>query len=110
MKVYVEVYAGEWVTGSGWSYDNAIEYEYDPNCEPCREDLVDFVRESMEGMSTEELEACADDSISDARYKMVVYAAHEDEDDGDYDEDEPIAEYKVWQSDVAKRMLDDMKA
>lgn len=106
-NVYIEVYAGEWVNGSGWSYDNTIEYDYDPDCEPRREDLIDFVEDSMEGMGTEELEGYADDSISDTRYKMIVYAAHEDEDDRDYDDDEPVAVYNVWKSRVAQKMLDE---
>lgn len=37
---------------------------------------------------------------------MTVYAAHDDDGD-DYDYDEPITEYRVWLSDVAKRLLAD---
>ena len=107
--VHIEVYVGEWVNGSGWSYDNAIEYDYDPDCEPRREDLIDFVEDALADKSAEELEGWADDSISDTRYKMIVYAAHADEDDDDYDDDEPIATYNVWKSRVAQKMLDEMK-
>lgn len=108
--VHIEVYAGEWVNGSGWSYDNTIEYDYDPDCEPRREDLIDFVEDAFADSSAEELEGLADDSISDTRYKMIVYAAHEDEDDDDYYYDEPIAVYKVWLSEVAKKLLKRLRA
>ena len=113
-KEHVEVRCDEWETGSGWSIGDSCEYDYDPEHQHTRDDLVDFVDDQLQllldGYSREErlqhLKAYADDSISDTRYTMTVYAAHDDYDD-DYDYDEPITEYRVWLSDVAKRLLAD---
>lgn len=114
-KEHVEVRCDEWETGSGWSGGDSCEYDYDPEHQHTRDDLVDFVDDQLRllldnGYRREErlqlLKAYADDSISDTRYTMTVYAAHDDDDD-DYYYDEPIAEYRVWLSDVAKRLLAD---
>ena len=114
---YVEVRVYDWETGSGWSSGDSCEYDYDPEHQHTRDDLVDFVDDQLrlllDGCGSREerlqlLKAYADDSISDTRYTMTVYAAHDDDDDDDdYDYDEPIAEYRVWLSDVAKRLLAD---
>lgn len=113
-KEHVEVRLDEWETGSGWSSGDSCEYDYDPEHQHTCDDLVDFVDDQLRllldnGYRREErlqrLKAYADDSISDTRYTMTVYAAHDDDDD-DYEYDEPIAEYRVWLSDVAKDMLD----
>lgn len=113
-KEHVEVRCDEWETGSGWSGGDSCEYDYDPEHQHTRDDLVDFVDDHLRllldnGYRREErlqhLKAYADDSISDTRYTMTVYAAHDDDDDDDYYYDEPIAEYRVWLSDVAKRLL-----
>lgn len=115
-KEHVEVYLGEWETGSGWSSGESCEYDYDPEHQHTRDDLVDFVDDQLRllldnGYRREErlqlLKVYADDSISDTKYTMTVYAAHDDDDDDDYYYDEPIAEYRVWLSDVAKDMLAD---
>ena len=115
-KEHVEVRCDEWETGSGWSSGDFCEYDYDPEHHHTRDDLVDFVDDQLHllldnGYSREErlqhLKAYADDSISDTKYTMTVYAAHDDDDDDDYYYDEPIAEYRVWLSDVAKRLLAD---
>lgn len=116
-KEHVEVCLDEWETGSGWSSGDPCEYDYDPEHQHTRDDLVDFVDDQLHLLldncySREErlqlLKAYADDSISDTRYTMTVYAAHDDDDDDDdYYYDEPIAEYRVWLSDVAKRLLAD---
>ena len=112
---YIDVRIDEWETGSGWSSSDSCEYDYDPEHHHTRDDLVDFVDDQLRllldnGYSREErlqhLKAYADDSISDSKYTMTVYAAHDDDDD-DYSDDEPIAEYRVWLSDVAKRLLAD---
>ena len=116
-KEHVEVRCDEWETGSGWSSGDSCEYDYDPEHQHTRDDLVDFVDDQlrllMDGYRSREdrlqlLKAYADDSISDTRYTMTVYAAHDDDDD-DYDYDEPIAEYRVWLSDVAKCLLETEK-
>lgn len=113
---YVEVRCDEWETGSGWSSGDSCEYDYDPEHHHTRDDLIDFVDDQLRllldnGYRRDErlqlLKAYADDSISDTRYTMTVYAAHDDDDDDDYYYDEPIAEYRVWLSDVAKRLLAD---
>lgn len=113
-KEHIEVRVDEWDTGSGWSVGDFCEYDYDPEHQHTRDDLVDFVDDQLRllldnGYRREErlqrLKAYADDSISDTRYTMAVYAAHDDDDD-DYEYDEPIAEYRVWMSDVAKRLLE----
>ena len=113
---YVAVRCDEWETGSGWSSGDFCEYDYDPEHQHTRDDLVDFVDDQlrllMDGYRSREdrlqlLKAYADDSISDTKYTMTVYAAHDDDYDDDYDYDEPIAEYRVWLSDVAKRLLAD---
>ena len=112
---YIEVRVDEWETGSGWSGGDSGEYDYDPEHQHTRDDLVDFVDDQLrlllDGYRSREerlqhLKAYADDSISDTKYTMTVYAAHDDDDD-DYDYDEPIAVYRVWLSDVAKRLLAD---
>lgn len=116
---HVEVRVDDWETGSGWSGGDSCEYDYDPEHQHSRDDLVDFVDDQLrlllDGCRSREermqrLKAYADDSISDARYVMTVYAAHDDDDDddyyNDYSDDEPIAEYRVWLSDVAKDMLE----
>lgn len=118
-KEHVEVRCDEWETGSGWSGGDSCEYDYDPEHQHTRDDLVDFVDDQLRqlldnGYSREErlqhLKAYADDSISDTRYTMTVYAAHDDDDDDDdYYYDEPLAEYRVWLSDVAKRLLETEK-
>nr|DAU29487.1 MAG TPA: hypothetical protein [Caudoviricetes sp.] len=114
-KEHVEVRVDEWETGSGWSCGDSCEYEYDPEHQHTRDDLVDFVDDQLRllldnGYRREErlqrLKAYADDSISDTPYTMTVYAAHDDDDDNDYSHDEPIAVYRVWMSDVAKRLLE----
>ena len=114
-KEHVEVRCDEWETGSGWISGDSCEYDYDPEHQHTRDDLVDFVDDQlrllMDGYRSREdrlqlLKAYADDSISDTKYTMSVYAAHDDDDD-DYSDDEPIAEYRVWLSDVAKRLLAD---
>ncbi len=108
-KEHVEVRVDEWETGSGWSSGDSCEYDYDPERHHTSDDLVDFVDDQLrlllDGCRSREermqrLKAYADDSISDARYVMTVYAAHDD------DDDEPIAEYKVWLSSIAKRLLE----
>lgn len=115
-KEHVEVRLDEWENGSGWSCGDACEYDYDPDHKHTRDDLIDYVDDALRLMlddcrSREDrlkrLEAIADDSISDTKYTMTVYVAHDDDDD--YSDDEPIAEYKVWLSDVAKRLLDAQK-
>lgn len=116
-KEHVEVRLGEWETGSGWSSGDSCEYDYDPEHQHTRDDLIDFVDDQLRllldnGCRSREdrlqlLKAYADDSISDTRYTMTVYAAHDDDDDDDYYYDEPITEYRVWLSDVAKRLLAD---
>ena len=115
-KEHVEVRGDEWETGSGWSSGDSCEYDYDPEHQHTRDDLVDFVDDQLrlllDGCRSREerlqrLKAYADDSISDTKYTMTVYAAHDDDDDDDYYYDEPIAEYRVWLSDVAKRLLAD---
>lgn len=114
-KEHVEVRCDDWETGSGWSGGDSCEYEYDPEHQHTRDDLVDFVddqiRACLDCYRTREgrlgfLAALADDSRTDTQYSMAVYAAHDDDDDDDYSDDEPIAEYKVWMSDVAKDMLE----
>ncbi len=114
-KEHVEVRLDEWETGSGWSCGDACEYDYDPDHKHTRDDLIDFADDQLRLMlddcrsredRLQRLEAEADDSISNTQYTMTVYAAH---DDDDYSDDEPIAEYKVWRSDVAKRLLDALK-
>ena len=114
-KEHVEVRCDEWETGSGWSIGGFCEYDYDPEHQHIRDDLVDFVDDQLrlllDGCGSREerlqlLKAYADDSISDTKYTMAVYAAHDDDDD-DYSDGEPIAEYRVWLSDVAKRLLAD---
>lgn len=111
-KEHVEVRCDEWETGSGWSCGDSCEYEYDPEHHHSRDDLVNFVDDQLRllldnGYRREDrlqrLKAYADDSISDTKYSLTVYAAHDDDDD--YSDDEPIAEYRVWLSDVAKDML-----
>lgn len=111
-KEHVEVRCDDWDTGSGWSSGDSCEYDYDPEHHHTRDDLVDFVDDQLrlllDGCRSREehlqrLKAYADDSLSDVKYTMTVYAAH---DDDDYSDDEPIAEYKVWMSDVAKDMLE----
>ena len=115
-KEHVEVRLDEWETGSGWSDGDSCEYDYDPEHHHTRDDLVDFVDGQLRllldnGYRRDErlqlLKAYADDSISDTKYTMTVYAAHDDDDDDDYYYDEPIAEYRVWLSNVAKRLLAD---
>ena len=112
-KEHVEVRCYDWETGSGWSSGDSCEYDYDPEHHHTLDDLVDFVDDQLQLLldgcrSREErlqrLEAYAYDSISDTKYTMTVYAAHDDDDDYYYDE--PIAEYRVWLSDVAKRLLE----
>ena len=114
-KEHVEVRVDEWETGSGWSSGDSCEYDYDPEHQHTRDDLVDFVDDQLRllldnGYHSDERQqlrkAYADDSISDTKYTMTVYTAHDDDDD-DYYYDEPIAEYRVWLSDVAKRLLAD---
>lgn len=114
-KEHVEVRLDEWETSSGWSCGESCEYDSDPDHRHTRDDLIDFVddqiRAELDGCRSREdrlqrLEAEADDSISDTRYTMAVYAAHGDD---DYSDDEPIKVYKVWRSDVAKRLLDALK-
>lgn len=113
-KEHVEVRLDEWETGSGWSIGDFCEYDYDPEHQHTRDDLVDFVDDQLrlllDGCRSRDerlqlLNVYADDSISDTKYTMTVYAAHDDDDD-DYYYDEPITEYHVWLSDVAKDMLD----
>ena len=113
---YIEVRVDDWETGSGWSGGDSCEYDYDPEHQHTRDDLIDFVDDQLQLLldgcrSREErlqrLKAYADDSISDTKYTMTVYAAHDDDDDDEYYYDEPIAEYRVWLSDVAKRLLAD---
>ncbi len=115
-KEHVEVRLDEWETGSGWNCGDACEYDYDPDHKHTRDDLIDFVddqiRAELDGCRSREdrlkrLEAIADDSASDTLYTMTVYAANDDDDD--YDVDEPIKVYKVWRSDVAKRLLEALK-
>lgn len=108
---HVEVRLDEWETGSGWSSGDSCEYEYDPDHKHTRDDLIDYVDDQLRLMlddcredRLQRLEAFADDSRTDTKYTMTVYAAHGDEDD--YSGDEPVAEYKVWLSDVAKRLLE----
>ena len=117
-KEHVEVRVDEWETGSGWSSGDSCEYEYDPSHHHTRDDLIDYVddqiRLMLDAYRTREgrtgfLAALADDSRTDTRYSMTVYAAHGDEDEDDYSGDEPVAEYKVWLSDVAKRLLESEK-
>ena len=112
---YIEVRVDDWETGSGWIGGDSCEYDYDPEHQHTRDDLVDFVDDQLrlllDGCRSREerlqrLKAYADDSISDTKYTMTVYAAHDDDDD-DYYYDEPSAEYRVWLSDVAKRLLAD---
>ena len=115
-KEHVEVRLDEWETGSGWSDGDSCDYDYDPEHQHTRDDLTDFVDDQLRllldnGYRREErlqlLKSYADDSISDTKYTMTVYAAHDDNDDDDYYYDEPIAECRVWLSDVAKRLLAD---
>ena len=115
-KEHVEVRLDEWETGSGWSDGDSCDYDYDPEHQHTRDDLADFVDDQLRllldnGYRREErpqlLKSYADDSISDTKYTMTVYAAHDGNDDDDYYYDEPIAEYHVWLSDVAKRLLAD---
>ena len=114
-KERVEVRLDEWDTGYGLSSGDSCEYDYDPEHHHTLDDLVDFVDDQLrlllDGCRSryeylQRLEAYADDSISDTKYTMTVYAAHDDDDDDDYYYDEPIAEYRVWLSDVAKRLLE----
>lgn len=118
MKVYVEVREDDWVNGSGWNDGNSCEYDYEPEYEFTRDDLVDYVDDVLrmylddcrsQDAQIECMKRFADDSYGDTQYTMTIYAAHEDEDDNDYDDDEPIAEYKVWRSEVAKRLLEHLR-
>lgn len=118
-KKYVEVREDDWVNGSGWSAGSPCEYEVDPDCEYTRGDLVDYVDDVLrlylddcrsKQAEIECMEGFADDSYGDTQYTMTVYAAHEDEDDDDYYYDEPVAVYKVWRSEVAKRLLKWLRA
>lgn len=111
----VVLYAGEWVTGSGFSYDECVDWLDDgasslivshiPETAEERGDfwtpVYDLYRDQY---SKKELAAMTDDSETDVRLKAEFYKLY---DDGDAEDAEPEESFCLWQSRLAREILED---
>lgn len=104
MGKYIEVIsAGEWVNGSGWSYDSTVDAnEVDtPNLDT--NDIDWYQITGISAMDFEDIQKKADADLKDIRWKIAIYNAAEYEECGDAAE---LASVEKWESEIASEYLE----
>lgn len=104
MGKYIEVIsAGEWVNGSGWSYDSTVDVnEVDtPNLDA--NDIDWYQITGISAMDFEDIQKKADADLKDISWKIAIYDADEYEERGDSATE--LASVGKWESEIASEYL-----
>lgn len=105
MGKYIEVIsAGEWVNGSGWSYDDSIVDVNEVDTPDLDTDDIDWYETTGIGaMDFEDIQKKADADSKDIRWKIAIYNADEYEECGDAATE--LASVEKWESEIASEYL-----
>lgn len=106
MGKYIEVIStGEWVNGSGWSYDDStvdVNEVDTPNLDT--NDIDWYETTGISAMDLEDIQEKADADSKDIRWKIAIYDADEYNDpDGNPEE---LASVEKWESEIASEYLE----
>ena len=96
--------AGEWINGSGWSYDGSTVDVNEVDTPDLDTNDIDWYETTgISAMDLEDIQKKADADLKDIRWKIATYDADEYEECGDAATE--LARVEKWESEIASEYL-----